>query len=263
MSFAIGETPLEEASMVNGLYSAGSGMMLQVRKQELTANNIANVQTTGFKLSRLVTHDTVESRRDVDQYMRTREDQRIDEVGIDWKSGPLVKTGNPLDVALRGDGFFVASTPAGERYFRSASLQLNGEGELVDLSGAQILDEGGQPVRIAGTKASISADGKVLSDGEEIATLARVDFEKPYALVHDGAGMYRVRQDSGTVVPEAVPVTENASIETGFLEGSNTNPVEAMVQMITQYRSYEADSRVVQAVDSTLDKAVNMVGRVG
>lgn len=249
--------------MVNGLYSAGCGMMLQVRKQELTANNIANVQTTGFKLSRLVTHDTVESRRDVDQYMRTRESQRVDEVGIDWKTGPLVRTGNPLDVSLRGDGFFVASTPSGERYFRSASLQLNGEGELVDLSGAQILDEAGQPIRIPGNKASIAADGRVLSDGEEVATLARVDFEKPYALVHDGAGMYRLQDNPGFAPAAPLPASGEASVETGFLEGSNTNPVDEMVHMIAQYRNYEADSRVVQAVDSTLDKAVNQVGRVG
>lgn len=251
--------------MVNGLYSAGSGMMLQVRKQELTANNIANVQTTGFKLSRLVTHDTVESRRDVDQYMRTREAQRVDEVGIDWKNGPLIRTGNNLDVALRGDGFLVASTPDGERYFRSASLQLNGDGQLVDLSGALVLGEGGQPIRIEGTSASISADGKVVSDGQEVGTLERVDFPKPYALVHDGAGKYRVQTDPETGAAQTAPIPSDgdAGIETGWLEGSNTNPVDEMVHMIAQFRNYEADSRVVQAVDSTLDKAVNQVGRVG
>lgn len=247
--------------MVNGLYSAGNGMLLQVRKQELTANNIANVQTTGFKLSRLVTHDTVESRRDVDQYMRTREAQRIDEVGIDWKSGPMVRTGNNLDVALRGQGFLVASTPAGERYFRSASLQVNAEGTLVDLAGAQVLGEGGQPIQIHGSKASITADGRVLSDGEEVATLQRVDFDKPYSLVHDGAGQYRVYDSELASAPH--PVSDEVTIETGFLEGSNSNPVDEMVHMIAQYRNYEADSRVVQAVDSTLDKAVNQVGRVG
>jgi len=250
--------------MVNGLYSAGGGMMLQVRKQELTANNIANVQTTGFKLSRMVTHDTVESRRDIDQYMRSRETQRVDEVGIDWRAGPLVKTGNPLDVAVRGDGFLVAKTTQGERYFRSASLQLNADRQLVDLSGAQVLDEAGQPVRIPGTKGTITADGKVMSDGQEVARLQRVDFPKPYGLLHDGAGMYRIdEQRTGADRPVSRDVTDDTSLETGFLEGSNTNPVENMVQMIAQFRSYEADARVVQAVDSTLDKAVNQVGRVG
>lgn len=250
--------------MVNGLYSAGSGMMLQVRKQELTANNIANVQTTGFKLSRLVTHDTVDSRRDIDQYMRTREEQRIDEVGTDWRQGPMVRTGNPLDVALRGDGFLVAKTPSGERYFRSASLQLNADRQLVDLAGNQVLDEAGQPVRVPGVKASITADGRVMSDGAEVASLQRVDFPKPYALVHDGAGKFRTDDNRpGQARPVPVDASENTSLETGFLEGSNTNAVETMVQMIAQFRNYEADSRVVQAVDSTLDKAVNQVGRVG
>lgn len=249
--------------MVNGLYSAGSGMMLQVRKQELTANNIANVQTTGFKLSRLVTHDTVQSRRDVDQYMRTREEQRVDEVGIDWKNGPLVRTGNKLDVALRGDGFLVASTPSGERYFRSASLQLNGEGQLVDLSGAQILGQGGQPIRISGSQVNITSDGRVMADGEEVATLERVSFPDRHSLVHDGAGMYRRAPDPTGAYAQPEPADGDVSIETGYLEGSNTNPVDEMVHMIAQFRNYEADSKVVQAVDSTLDKAVNQVGRVG
>ncbi len=249
--------------MVNGLYSAGSGMMLQVRKQELTANNIANVQTTGFKLSRLVTHDTVESRRDVDQYMRTREEQRVDEVGIDWKQGPLVRTGNKLDVALRGEGFLVASTPAGERYFRSASLLLDGEGHLVDLAGAKVLDQGGQPVRVSGNHVDITTDGRVLADGQEIATLERVTFADRRSLVHDGAGMYRVAPDPTGAYAQPEPAEGDTTLETGYLEGSNTNPVDEMVHMIAQYRNYEADSRVVQAVDSTLDKVVNQVGRVG
>ncbi len=250
--------------MVNGLYSAGMGMMLQVRKQELTANNIANVQTTGFKLTRLTTHDTVESRRDVDQYMRSRETQRIDEVATDWRPGPLVRTGNNLDVAVRGDGFLVAQTPDGERYFRSGSLQLNADRDLVDLSGARILDEAGNPVHIPGAKAVLTAEGKVLSDGEEVAKLRLVDFPKPYALQHDGAGKYRTFETTpGAGMPQPLEASPNVSLETGFLEGSNTNPVENMVQMIAQFRNYEADSRVVQAVDSTLDKAVNTVGRVG
>ncbi|MCB9496105.1 MAG: flagellar hook-basal body protein [Fibrobacteria bacterium] len=250
--------------MVNGLYSAGMGMMLQVRKQELTANNIANVQTTGFKLARLTTHDTVESRRDVDQYMRSREDQRVDEVTTDWRQGPMIHTSNPLDVALRGDGFLVARTDKGDRYFRSASLQLNADRELVDLSGSPILDAGGNPVRIPGAKASIDADGKILSDGVEVGSLARVDFPRPYALQHEGGGKYRTFETRpGEGLPKPVDVSDSTSVETGFLEGSNTNQVETMVQMIAQFRNYEADARVAQAVDSTLDKAVNQVGRVG
>jgi hypothetical protein len=110
--------------------------MLGLRQQEITANNMANAQTPGFKISRLVSRDTVETGRDVDNYMRQRELQSADEVHVDWSNGPLIQTGNPLDVALRGDGFLAISTPDGDRYLRTASLKTTDQGELVDGTGS-------------------------------------------------------------------------------------------------------------------------------
>ncbi|HQF54974.1 MAG TPA: flagellar hook-basal body protein [Fibrobacteria bacterium] len=249
--------------MVNGLFTSGAGMMLTMRKQEITSNNLANAQTTGFKISRLVTHATVESRRDVDQYMRQRETQRQDEVRVDWSPGPLVQTGNPLDVAMRGDGFFAISTPSGERYLRSASLKVNGQNELVDGTGSSILDQSGNSIRVPGLKTAITADGRVVSDGVEVATLRMVDFPQPYTLREEGAGRWApYAQNPADAAPMPIPVGENARVEQGYLEGPNVNTVAEMVRMIAQFRNYEADSRVLQAVDSTIDKAVNTVGRV-
>lgn len=249
--------------MVNGLYTSGAGMMLTMRKQEITTNNLANAQTTGFKISRLVTHATVESRRDTDQYMRQREAQREDEVHVDWQPGPLVQTGNPLDVSIRGDGFFAISTPKGERYLRSASLKVNGSNELVDATGSNILDASGNSIRVPGMKTSITADGRVMSDGTEVASLKMVDFPQPYTLREEGSGRWApYAQDPADPAPTPVPVGENARVEQGYLEGPNVNTVAEMVRMIAQFRNYEADSRVLQAVDSTIDRAVNQVGRV-
>jgi flagellar basal-body rod protein FlgG len=249
--------------MVNGLYTSGAGMMLSLRRQELTSNNLANAQTTGFKISRLATHDTVQVGRDVDNFMRQREQQRADEVHLDWSSGPLIQTGNPLDVAIRGNGFLAVSTPDGERYLRSANLKLNSDHELVDPSGSRILDQGGNPVKVAGTKATITADGRVLSDGQEAATLKIVDFPQPYQLRQEGNGRYvPYAAQPGEDAPKPIAVSANTRLEQGYIEGPNVNTVAEMVRMISQFRDYEASSKVLHSIDGTLDRAVNQVGRV-
>ncbi len=249
--------------MVNGLYTAGAGMMLTMRKQEVTTNNLANAQTTGFKISRLVTHTTVEAKRDNDQFLRQRETQREDDVHVDWQNGPMIQTGNQMDVSLRGDGFLAIATPKGDRYLRSTSLKVNGSNELVDPSGSNILDSTGNSIRVPGQKTSITADGRVMSDGVEVATLKMVDFPKPYSLREEGAGRWvPTAKNPSDPDPAPIPVSSDVQIQQGFLEGPNVNSVTEMVRMIAQLRNYEADSRVLHAVDSTIDKAVNQVGKV-
>lgn len=251
------------ADMVNGLYTSGAGMMLTMRKQEITSNNMANAQTTGFKISRLATHATVESKRDVDDYMRQREEQRADEVSTDWQSGPMVSTGNPLDVALRGDGFLVIATPHGERFLRSASMKLTAEGTLVDPTGSAVLDQNGNSIQVRGLHNSVLSDGRVMSDGEEVGKLRIVDFPKPYQLRQEGAGRFVPFASSPTEpIPTPVDASANTAVEQGFVEGPNVNVVAEMVRMISQFRNYEADSKVMHAIESTIDRAVNQVGRV-
>lgn len=249
--------------MVNGLFTSGAGMMLTMRKQEITSNNMANAQTTGFKISHLATHATVEARRDVDDYMRQREEQRADEVSTDWQPGPMVSTGNPLDVALRGDGFLAIGTPQGERYLRSASMKLTADGMLVDPTGSPVLDQNGNSIQVKGLHNSVSSDGRVLSDGEEVGRLRIVDFPKPYQLRQEGAGRFvPFAASTADPVPTPIEPSENTSVEQGFVEGPNVNVVAEMVRMISQFRNYEADSKVMRAIESTIDRAVNQVGRV-
>jgi flagellar basal body rod protein FlgG len=250
--------------MVNGLYTSGNAMMLGLRQQEITANNMANAQTPGFKISRLVSRDTVETGRDVDNYMRQRELQSADEVHVDWSNGPLIQTGNPLDVALRGDGFLAISTPDGDRYLRTASLKTTDQGELVDETGAPVLDQTGQPIHLPpGGKTAIGPDGQITSDGKPVATLKIVDFPKPYSLKQEGSGRWvPFAANAGDPVPAPVPASANTAVEPGALEGPNVNTVAEMVRMISQFRDYEADSKVMHSVDTTLDHAVNEVGKV-
>jgi flagellar basal-body rod protein FlgG len=140
---------------------------------------------------------------------------------------------------------------------------VNGENQLVDPSGSNVLDTAGNAIRVPGRKTTITADGRVMSDGVEAATLKLVDFPKPYTLREEGNGRWvPYAQNPVDMPPAPVPVSPNTSIEQGYLEGPNVNTVAEMVRMIAQFRNYEADSRVLKAVDSTIDKAVNQVGRV-
>jgi flagellar basal body rod protein FlgG len=250
-------------AMVNGLYTSGNAMMLGLRQQEITANNMANAQTPGFKISRLVSRDTVQTGRDVDNYMRQRELQSADEVHVDWSNGPLVQTGNPLDLALRGDGFLAISTPEGDRYLRTASLKTTDQGNLVDGTGSPVLDQSGQPIQLPSGKVAIGPDGQITVDGKPVATLKIVDFPKPYSLKQEGSGRWvPYAANAGDPVPESKPASANTAVETGSLEGPNVNTVAEMVRMISQFRDYEADSKVLHSVDTTLDHAVNEVGKV-
>jgi len=250
--------------MVNGLYTAGRSMMNANTRQDVIANSLANTNTPGFKMTRLATTAEVgtgfEKR---EKSWRQHEIQKRDEMFTDWAQGPMLNTGNNLDLAIQGDGFFVVRTPRGEAYSRTMSLRVSSEGQLVDLSGSPVKSIGGGTIDVSGGgDVEIEPDGKVKVGGEEAGQIALVDFPKPYSLRHDSAGHYIPIPIAGIVPPKPVPVAPGTAIASGFLEGSNSNSVECMALMISSFRNYEADSKVVHAIESTLDKAINQVARV-
>jgi flagellar basal-body rod protein FlgG len=247
--------------MVNGLYTSGRSMMDIVSKQELASNALANTNTPGFKVSRLATRTEIRTGQEIpEKAWRQQERQSPDEVYTDWRQGPMIPTGNPLDLALQGDGFFAVQTPQGTRYSRAMNLRIEG-GMLVDLSGCKILSTEGKVIRVGTGAVQVLPDGRVQVDGEERAQLSVVDFPKPYALRSEGAGHLVPFAVNGKT-PSPKPASPETHVASGALEGSNVNSVEAMVQMIAFFRNYEADSKVIHAVDSTLDRAINQVARV-
>jgi flagellar basal-body rod protein FlgF len=180
----------------------------------------------------------------------------VDDVYIDLSQGQLQPTEQPLDVALEGDGFFVVSTPDGERFTRNGSFSLTPEGTLVDSDNNPVLSDAG-PIIINGEDIAIGQDGNIFVNGVETARLRVVDFAKPYDLK---------KVDGGFLMPEdetakPTPAT-NFSIHQGYVETSNVNIIENMVDMIISFRAYEAGQKAIHAQDETLDKAVNDLGRV-
>jgi len=220
---------------------------------EVVANNLANLNTVGFK------KDGVFLRMVLTAEQALGPEGEVSEASMvltDYSEGTLTETGRPFDLALRGDGFFTVEAPEGLRYTRAGNFTLSPEGVLVTSDGYPVLGENG-PLVIEGTQVSIGEDGEVSVDGEVVNRLLITDFAKPYALRKVGHGLFAPRSEDvvGTVA-------EHAVVRQGFLEGSNVQAMEEMVRMIALHRQFELDQRAVQVQDETLNKVVNDAGRV-
>jgi flagellar basal-body rod protein FlgG len=245
--------------MVNGLYTASRAMTNILAKQDIHAQNIANASTNGFKMARLVNTAEVTVGRNDEGELRQKESQQVSEVSTSFAQGPMVNTGNEFDLALTNPGFFMVESEGGVRYTRNGSFSLNSYGELVTMSGKRVLDESGQPLVMKdGGVVHFMDDGSVNVDGQKVGKLGIVDFADTKKLRYGQDGCF------GNPDPKGNPasVSANASLKSGFLEGSNADPINIMVNMIADYRNYEAAQHTMHAVDETLGKAVNEVGKV-
>jgi len=164
-------------------------------------------------------------------------------------------TGNPLDVAINGPGFFVVDTPRGELYTRMGNFSLNDKGELVTHEGYTLKGKG-KSIKIEGTEITIDRKGAVTVDKVEVDTLKLVDFEDYTALRKVGDNLF---EDSGGNVRKA----EECEIKHRTLELSNINIVKEMVKMIDVLRLYESYQKVIQSLDETTSRATREVGAVG
>lgn len=243
--------------MIKGLYSNAAAMVSLQLKQEVTANNLANVNTTGFKKDGvfrkyLVNHATILKQNSTD--FKNIED--VDRIVTDFSQGDLVPSGNPLDTAIEGTGFFVIETPEGIRYTRSGNFTLDEDGFITTHEGYRVLGNNG-PVQIAGNELFIGDDGTVTVDNNFIDVLRVVDFPQPYRLNKLGENLYEA--EPGTEIDKTV---DSFALRQGFIETANVETVEEMVKMIQTFRDFEANQKSIQMQDTTLDRAVNDVGRV-
>ena len=248
--------------MVKALYSAASGMLGQQMRQEAVANNIANVSTTGYKKAIATQRGFYQIYLDMLAAAELRSSDvpgggmLLDATGTDFSQGPLQDTGEPLDVALDGPGFFVIESPTGSHlYTRNGHFTCNENGELVTENGYRVLGEGGT-ITATGANVVLTDDGRVLVDGAEAGALQVVTFDDPRKLVRVGDSVFTVSED---VIPT---IAETMKMVPGALEGSNTTVAREMVEMLTTMRAFEANQHVVRAVDRTLDSTINELGRV-
>lgn len=259
--------------MTRGLYIGASGMLAETQRQNIIANNLANVNTTGYKKDIPLSKEfpsmlTRRIREDRFHVTPTRIIEQRPVVGVlglgvisddtahDFSaSSPLIETGNKFDLAIEGDGFFAIQTKFGVRYTRNGSLLLNDQRQLVTTDGNLVLGENG-PIKITSNNVQFSENGDVFVDERLVDTLQIVDFSKPYPLSKVGNNMF-IPVDSNAIPQPAT----SAKLKSGFLEGSNVNVVSEMVDMITALRAYEANQRVITAQNETIGRAINDVGR--
>lgn len=222
--------------MMYGVNTAVSAAVKKLSQHDYVTHNLANANTPGYKAERLIF-----VRRPETDPMAEDSFSHDPVVLIDHSPGTLQKTGNPLDVAIQGEGYFVIETKDGERYTRNGSFTLNQNGELITLSGDAVLGEGGR-ITISGKKIEISNTGAVSADGSEVGRLKIVDFKKKDALVKRGAGLFEA---SGGAEQAAL---ENPEVRAGYLETSNVQAVKEMIEMIDIQRSFEAYLKIMQTM---------------
>ncbi len=244
--------------MIQGLYTATQGMTSHVKRQDQIANNLANINTTGFKQSGSFTKAYQKYlTNDQNQVFANRE-IKTDEVYIDYRQGITKQTNNPLDFFIEGDGFFKIMTTDGVRYSRNGNFSLNPDGLVVTSDGSKVMGTEGYIRVEPDLPITVSASGEFIQKGESKGVLNLVDFPKPYEFLRSGNSRFRP-----SVPGQPELRAQQYTLRQGYLEGSNVDMIRNMVNMISAHRNYEADQKALHAQDETLQKAVNEVGRVG
>jgi flagellar basal-body rod protein FlgG len=245
--------------MVTGLYTSAWGMDAQIERFTLLANNLANLETPGFKadhpsFSQFLTSPAPAGPVPPTGPAGTPSRVRVRSV-TDHSQGLLRTTGNPLDLAISGPGFFLLDTPLGPRLTRAGNFTRSPEGVLVTNDGVRVRGAAGA-IHLPDGTVTVTSRGEVLVDGRSQGHLLIVS---PLSLASLGK-----TADSRFIPLEAetLVASPTAVVHQGAIEASNVNPVLALVALIDAMRSYEAAQRTARSADDTLAKAANDLGRV-
>jgi len=225
------------------------------RQMDVVANNMANINTTGFKSENILFQDYLMPKAQDNEFTGPDRDLHYTE---DWSTihdmstGSIEQTGNPLDVALSGNGFLSVQTPAGTRYTRNGSLQVDSSGQLVDLAGNPVLGESG-PIKFdsADTDITISDNGTINTSQGSKGKLAVVEFVDPQSLAREGNNYY-----SG---PAGQPATQTKIVQ-GSIERSNVSGVSTMADMIRVERAYQTLANIMQNQSDLRNTAIQKLG---
>ncbi len=264
--------------MVKGLYTAWTGMINEQNRLDILSNNLANADTNGYKkegaTNQTFADELAIKIKDTSAYGlpqglgRMSMGVHIGETYTDYAQGNYKVTEGRTDFALDGAGFFAIeyTDKAGNtsvKYTRDGAFVVNTAGYLVTKDGDYVLDPNGAMNGTAGARIQLDPNAVILVDERgnifqnevQVASIGVVDFEDYNYLAKFGENMY-------DMVDGGVRIASEAKVDQGCIEASNVNVVSEMVNLITITRAYQAGQKVINAVDETLDKAVNQVGKV-
>ena len=236
--------------MESSISVALSGQMALRRRLDVLANNMANASTVGFKLENQIVETMArDGGRDEIVYPLDRGSY------TDHSAGPITQTGNPLDVAIDGEGFLAVETPGGVRYTRDGRMTRDGAGTLIGSSGQPMLADGGGTIEIPETARAIviAGDGTVTVDEEEVGRLAVFRIENESGAVRGPDGLYASEQ------AEPLPT---ALVRQGALEQSNVQPMRELVDLMELQRGYERMQSILDDEDQRIRKLVANSARV-
>lgn len=243
--------------MIKGLYTSASGMLPAVKRQEMIANNLANVKTAGFKKDAQFTRELSRAQEKARPKEGDWQQALEAHTFVDYQPGVFDKTGNPLNLAIDGDGFFVLQGEDGSTALtRSGAFVVDADGYLAQPGGFRLLTGGGT-VQVGNGQLSVSATGQIEVDGLAAGTLTPQSVEDITKLERIGNAMFAVPQGE-----ELIP-SINATVRQGFLESSNVDVVHQMVDMIVSYRNYEANAQSLSTQDKSLEHLFSKVGSRG
>ncbi len=228
-----------------GMLEAVRGCLKEEVNMDVIANNLANTAVVGFKRDRVSFQEILAGT-----------EKALVHVETDLGQGELRFTGNQLDLAINGPGFFKVNTPEGVRYTRKGNFTLDATGTLITTEGYQVLGKGG-PISIPAGPVTIDQTGRVVVGETGVDQLDVVTFEDPKRLVKVGGTMFKK--------PDGVnegPVGAETVVKQGYLEESNVNVAEEMVRMVHSLRAFESYQRAVKVLDHLDDKATNDVARL-
>jgi flagellar basal-body rod protein FlgF len=241
--------------MDNALMLGLQSQRVLQRRMDVAANNLANVATSGFKADGLLLEEAAGTNAHAAEDPREIRFSR--DIGImhNMAQGPIAMTGNPLDVALEGDGFIMVEGPNGPLYTRDGAFTLTGEGRLVTSDGRAVLSSGGAPIVLdpQGETPSIGRDGAIRVAGVEAGRIGVASFASPGALSKVGDNLWDAQGQA--------PGEFQGVVLQGALEGSNVRPVVELTRLIEISRAYQSAAKIVSGADDLRQRAIQQLGR--
>jgi flagellar basal body rod protein FlgG len=236
-----------------GIYSAVSASLAALDRLDVATSNLANANTIGFKGELAIQNGSYLRGTDVHRGAIAKSS-----VVTDFSQGTIEKTGSPLNVAIRGEGFFVVDTARGERLTRRGTFELDAEGYLVTSDGDRVQGASGDLNlgTIRPDPITIGADGQIRAGQEDLGKLRIVAVDDPSQLVRDQGAAF-------VAAPAAVrdAARTDFQIQQGAVERSNVSPIEGLVSLIETMRAFEAYTRASQQHDTVTQRAVGDVGK--